>query len=401
MRPLKPIYRAMTRSTPLSQPSHLQAKQAHLRSITKDRSPQMITQTAEHPRDPMPTFSQLKMTMHTVQMEDLVPSSIKERKQLLKSLQHLHQHLPAQLLRRLKEWTCPAMSPDSLDMQIMNYCQDPEESLTVWICHAKSEMYSIQCSPDTTVGQVAVAESKITDHPITCTDIKTMTAVGSELPAYSYVYDRQIIVIRHISEGDTRCPMSRCNTQPPALTNMTRAVALWNQLGWVAFDEMTFYLTSVQAASQASTTEPLHFHDNMDDAVTFGKWVIQVVGKAAAAGNDLRVGIVCLFKNHWFPLIAHVQEDRTSFTTTIEAVSLLNHLIQTSFPSDGTNPTVGPVILQCSRMCFQQIAVSNPWPLCFRVYAMDHRTFPCHHQKPLSGESFLPSTCAICTWISQ
>ena len=242
-----------------------------------------------------------------------------------------------------QEWTFPAVSPDSLDMQILNRCQEPEELLTVWISHAGCEMYSVQCSHDTTVGQLAVAESKILGPSMTCTDIKTMTAVGADLPAYSQVYDRQIIVIRNISDGDDRCPLHRC-TPEPSLRGMPRSIALWNQLGWIAFDEMTFYLTSVQVASQAKTTEPLHFNDNLDDAVIFGRWVIQAIGIAANAGTDIRVGTACLYRKHWFPLIAHVREDQTSFTTTHDAVPLITKMIQDSFNQAGTNPTVGPVL---------------------------------------------------------
>ena len=119
-----------------------------------------------------------------------------------------------------QEWTQPACSPDSLDMQILNFCQEPEENLLIWIQHENSEMYSIQCPPETTVGQVLVSEAKLLGGMELCTELKATTAVGSELSASSQVFDRQIIMIRYIRDDLPKCPHSKPHTELPQVLNM-------------------------------------------------------------------------------------------------------------------------------------------------------------------------------------
>ena len=106
---------------------------------------------------------------------------------------------------------------------------------------------------------------------------------------------------------------------------------------------MTFYLTSIQIASHVKTTEPIKFHNNLDDAVIFGKWVIDACALAHETGSTIQVGTACLKNHHWFPLIAHVSEHRTSFTTTVEAAPFITSMIQTSFAEDEHSELIGPV----------------------------------------------------------
>ena len=245
------------------------------------------------------------------------------------------------------EWTHPAVPKDELDIQIELRCESTEEVL-VWIGIAGEDLTAVTCPIGSTVGQVTQAEANIghTEH------LKALTAVGSALSISSEVHDCQILVVRPVQHEGERCPLTRPGMQPPQLQHMPRTKALWHQQGWVAHDEMTFYLSSINRASQALTTDPLILHSDPRDQQALGSWILDAYNTAIDKDTDLTIGTACLWNNHWFPLLAQFDGERINLTTSTEAGTYIADLLDKAFD------TAPPAIIAP----LQQRVVPTTWP---------------------------------------
>ena len=106
-----------------------------------------------------------------------------------------------------------------------------------------------QLSPP--IGQVVCAEAKFQhlwnhgDHPF-----KPVNGVGFQLSVSEIMPDHQLLIVQHGHNiGDPK--------GQPCLDGMKRSQALWHQKGWVAMDEMIFYLQTIHVSGTAVTTSPL------------------------------------------------------------------------------------------------------------------------------------------------
>ena len=241
---------------------------------------------------------------------------------------------PEPTIEPTAEWTCPPIEPDELDIQIALRCETDEE-LLVWIGLEYEELYAVNCPVGTTIGQLTQAEAKIgcSDH------LKAISAVGSELPVSSEVHNCQIVLFRLVKDHQgERCPLYRTEAGFPKLNHLQRTNALWHQQGWVAFDEMTFYMNSINRASNALTTDPLHLHDDPRDQSTIGKWILTAFQTAVDKNTDLTIGTACLWRHHWFPILAQFDGDQMNITTSSEAGRYVTDLLEKAF--DSAPPTV-------------------------------------------------------------
>ena len=231
--------------------------------------------------------------------------------------------------------------PDSLDFAIAKALCIPEDCILVWIGHEGSPLVSVSVPADTTVGQILQAEKHLGQFQ---GFTKAIDAVGSPLSAASYVYDKQIILIRPVhSSPDDRCPFVR-GTQPPQMPHkITRADALWHQKGWVADDEMSFYLDSINRRTDANTTEPLVFNDNPSDQTVIGTWIVDA-GNTTQTSLPFTVSTAVLFRSHWFPLHVTFDEGTTIVTTTPETQPYVELMIEQGLGSDtvSVRPQVVP-----------------------------------------------------------
>ena len=241
---------------------------------------------------------------------------------------------PEPTIEPTAEWTCPPFEPDELDIQIALRCETDEE-LLVWIGLEHEELYAVNCPLGTTIGQLTQAEANIgcSDH------LKAISAVGSELLVSSEVHNCQIVFFRLVKDHQgERCPLYRIEAGFPKLNHLQRTKALWHQQGWVAFDEMTFYINSINRASNALTTEPLHLHDDPRDQSTIGNWILTAFQTAIDKNTDLTIGTACLWRHHWFPILAQFDGDQMNVTTSSEAGRYVTELLEKAF--DSAPPTV-------------------------------------------------------------
>ena len=210
-----------------------------------------------------------------------------------------------------------------------NFVDAETKSICVRIGHSFEKLHNVKCHSSATVGQIAVAESKIQQiAPPTL----AKTPVGSHLSASSCAYDEQIIVLHdgQFAEDD-KCPEIK-HMQPPNIQGVPREQALWYQKGWVATDEMTFYLNSLNHHEHSFTTAPIVIPDRPDASIVFSSWILRAFDIAAAADKEYTTCTACLWKKHWIPIYLQITEHETSITTTVENQHLVRNLVHSTFP---------------------------------------------------------------------
>eukprot|EP00435_Cladocopium_sp_Y103_P018986 s2826_g4.t1 len=200
------------------------------------------------------------------------------------------------------------------------------DHIEIWIAHHGQELYPVRILASATVGQVAQAEAKLHDLP---PPTKVLSAVGTDVSVYHLPVPGQILVLadgQHFQPE--KCPCIR-NHSPPILEGMSREAALWRQRGWVAFDEMQFYLKMLQHQDFASTTEPIQLSGTPMDSTHLAEWMFSQV-EANASDAHTKIFTACLHNHHWIPLCLDLQDDVIHLTTTRSDLATIQTLVMES-----------------------------------------------------------------------
>ena len=224
-----------------------------------------------------------------------------------------------------QEWTQPAVE----SMHPFRVTDRLFYQQSVWVCHDDSSFHLVPFADGTTIGQLVLAEAKLLD--LSDIHLRPVSAMGSYLSMNEVLSDKQFVKFTTgaLSESH-QCPLL-ADHQPPDCTGLSREHALWQQMGWVAVDEMTYYL-NWQQQSGYPTTPPLVFRDVPDDCLLFGNWVLSVI-ESALSSDSYASSTCCFIHDHWFPLRLEVQPDTqvmTFFTATSDR-KFLQHLIISAF----------------------------------------------------------------------
>eukprot|EP00438_Fugacium_kawagutii_P020575 Skav226938 [mRNA] locus=scaffold965:288631:292409:- [translate_table: standard] len=150
-------------------------------------------------------------------------------------------------------------------------------TVQIWIGHAGCPLTSLQVPADTTVGMVAYAEEKITK---TSGKFKPTDAVG-----------------------------------------------------WVADDEMTWYMHMLSNHGNVTTTAPMILGSH-NDPLIFGRWIVAASSVANQTKQTFVVSTVCWYNYHWFPIRVEVTEEVVQVTTTHFDENFVKQMLCRSFGED-------------------------------------------------------------------
>lgn len=224
----------------------------------------------------------------------------------------------------------PNQMPDALSLNTKDDQKDESADeaqihhVTAVIGHPQERLYEVAVPKDTTVGQLVSAEAKLHGLP---PPTKAISVIGTDIPVYQVVQHQQVILLE---DGRTfqpsRCPQAS-DSQMPNIEGLERLTALWSQRGWVATDEMSYYLKMLQVQDFAITTEPLVFTGRLDDADMLGEWIMRAAEKAIQRAEPTRVLTACLWGQHWFPISATFQHDTVIMHTTVNEKELVANWI--------------------------------------------------------------------------
>ena len=151
-----------------------------------------------------------------------------------------------------------------------------------------------------TVGMVITAESKLAGSQAIVTPI---TLVGEAWPLATIVTQGQVILTRDGSVWNpSKCPVSG-GRSPHIQSGATRLEAICKQEGWIAMDEMKFYVGKLEIFSDYGTIEPFHFQPEQEWQHQINRWLGTdpfVQRQVDAVGQG--VVSVVLVNHHWIPV---------------------------------------------------------------------------------------------------
>ena len=223
---------------------------------------------------------------------------------------------------------------------------------TIWIGMAGEALQKVCTSHNPTLGQLILAVKSLTggsDY------LKPLTAVGSDLALSSQVEDWQIALLREIAFEPPKCPRSGCERKPE-LSGLTRIDVLWNQMGWVAVDEMTYYLQWFDKPDHP-TSKPLILRGLPDDTLILGSWIMTAVEKAFEISADHSISTAILIDEHWIPIHLDVSftGNLLTFTTTSSDVEIVRALTSDAFGGFEFDIQSKPMLTQFPADCGFQI----------------------------------------------
>lgn len=208
----------------------------------------------------------------------------------------------------------------------------------------------------TTACQLTIAEQKLgtMTQPIAVT-----TAMGEYVKQLDVLQPDQFIILHDGSETPKhfglKCPC-KGEVIPPSLSNAKRDILLWQQLGWVALDEMNYYISMVGEQSPDKVHAPLAISDNSDDPICPLQFILDLAHHTQNKQVG-KVGSAILYRHHWSPImIVNTGESFEVHTThgfakdiaqwsqvawKEKSVPIYGHDIASVFPADCGFQTIG------------------------------------------------------------
>ena len=176
----------------------------------------------------------------------------------------------------------------------------------------------VKIAKDTTVGSIQVAEDKIGS---VVQPTRPNNAVGVPFPIASTTVPFQQIFLKQVSTY--RQPKCGESSRPfwdlEDNQIVTRIELLFQQEGWVAKDEMDFYLTFIQKPALSEVVPSLV---EFRDETFFIEWWAECLNTAKKGP----VASAMCFRHHWIPIVFSQVDTDVQIITTIEGKSLLeNH----------------------------------------------------------------------------
>ena len=226
----------------------------------------------------------------------------------------------------------------------------------VHVAYPRAAIVPVVVPVGTTASNITLAEEKLgtMTRPIAAT-----TAMGEYVKQLDQVKPDQFLVLHDGSKTPThfglKCPKTG-SSKPPELCHDKRDILLWQQLGWVAIDEMNFYLQMVGEHSKDSYHAALDIPIEMTDPGLVAQFVLDLAHQMHNA-QVKSVGSAVLYQQHWSPIAVVSTGDSFEIHTTScfakeleywcfvawqeKSVPIITHDIMCVFPADCGFQTVG------------------------------------------------------------
>ena len=179
-----------------------------------------------------------------------------------------------------------------------------------------------------------------------------MTAMGTELPSTAVLQPDQYYIV-----SQPKAVQHDHTDQPPSLTEMSRARALWQQKGWVARDELEYYMYMLECYHPGTTYGTLVLREATDQHVVFTDFVLKAIRDAGMDQEDHIRTCAVLHQNHWFPIFVKAKASDIQVWTSHDMQAQVKQWIEqglgaqalpvsslpmpTAFPADCGFQTIG------------------------------------------------------------
>lgn len=99
----------------------------------------------------------------------------------------------------------------------------------------------------------------------------------------------------------------------------------WHQQGWVATDEMAFYLQKLNAWALPSS-QPLVVSGRTDFSSCLSEWMMEVLEEASLANTKKTKRTAILVNQHWTPVMLQASENELRIHTAAVGEAMLSTL---------------------------------------------------------------------------
>ena len=219
--------------------------------------------------------------------------------------------------------------------------------------------FDVSVTKDTTAGQLTQAEAELGNghHPIF-----PCNWVGATLPLYEPLEHEQVVILHEGSSiCNHGCPAKSDNSTPPQISlPCDRVQALFQQAGWVAMDEMTFYLQQI-CPTNGIVIDPICHHKGEISTEEQKDWYQAILTKVPH--NKFVISAI-LQDAHWIPIIIQADPKEIIVGTTFDLGTqqdfqdIVDGLSQSSaFPDLGLTVNRHPMTSVFSGDCgFQSVS---------------------------------------------
>ena len=189
-----------------------------------------------------------------------------------------------------------------------------------------------------TAGQLATAHAK--HNGIEVAEWTINTVVGTPVPLSSQIIPGVIYKMDPIDRkkhSGCQAPLPADQKRIPPLQGDTRQALLWQQEGWVAYDEMEFYMQMSANSYPGFFMQPQELVSTPDQHAQLIRIIRDVM--ISAHESKLPAFAPVLFQGHWFPIAALHQDDQIVLATPPSQAVLLRSVL-----ADSNNPQAIEII---------------------------------------------------------
>ena len=158
--------------------------------------------------------------------------------------------------------------------------------------------------------------------------MRTTDLVGSHIPIGSQIHNEQIILLNPSLDDFQKCPRQTTASECPDLAHLTRFDAVWHQKGWVAWDEMEFYLSTLEEDLGVHVCKPIDFTNQIGTEID--EFVFVKSCQLNDASNQTGVFTAGWYQQHWFPMHVIYQDESWWITIPSELQFMVQDKITAS-----------------------------------------------------------------------
>ena len=139
--------------------------------------------------------------------------------------------------------------------------------------------------------------------------IRVSTAMGTQLSQQDHIKHNHFLLLEENSNVQTwKCPKNH-DGEIPKFQGLTREQVLWTQKGWVAYDEMSYYMHMLESYHPSSTFGVVQVPSDPDRNVVVARTIIRALSLAGQDVNSRVKAIAFLHDHHWFPCVVEARGD--------------------------------------------------------------------------------------------
>eukprot|EP00438_Fugacium_kawagutii_P026055 Skav224817 [mRNA] locus=scaffold21:147431:151918:- [translate_table: standard] len=285
---------------------------------------------------------------------------------------------PTELVSPTAPWTCPAVEaiePDEEPVATEDAYQILESSTSttmvpIWVALAQEPFHQVYVPDNALAGDIAFAEERL--HNIGPLHIQD--AFHQDVSISKPIAPHERLRFSLMTDHN----QARQFHHPIRVEPQDRVQVLWSQEGWVATDEMSFYLEQFQKVGVILTTQPLIIRHDTELQLTIENWMNDLVHKHRPHIGDQHAAIATAFwfNHHWAPLIIDINQHHVALHTTEWGMqqmhtngehfregmySIHTHDISSAFPHDCGFQVVGWIESLASHTMFTAITPTQAY----------------------------------------